>query len=86
MVLKVLHAYLFIALKGTWTFLTAKGTFYELVLFELEGKPLKVQNVLLLEHHSQRDQTFSKVLFSPQHYRVGYQSSHFSENCWPERS
>lgn len=63
MVLKVLHAYLYIELKGTWTFLTAKGTLYVLVLFELEGKLLKVQNVLLLEHSSQRDCTFSKSTF-----------------------
>lgn len=70
MVLKVLHAYLYIELKGTWTFLTAKGTLYVLVLFELEGKLLKVQNVLLLEHSSQRDCTFSKSTFFSQHTSV----------------
>lgn len=60
MLLKVLNACLFIVLKGAWTFLTAKGIAYVLVLSELEGKLLKVQNVLLLEQSSQRDCTFSK--------------------------
>lgn len=41
MLLKVLPAYLFIVLKGTRTFLTAKGTLHGLVLFELEGKPFQ---------------------------------------------
>lgn len=71
MVFKVLHAYLSIALKGAWTFLTAKGTLYVLVLFELEGKLLKVQNVLLLEPSSQRDCTFSQsTVFSTAQQRV----------------
>lgn len=47
------------------------------VLFELEGKLLKVQNALLLEGSSQRDGAFSKrtPCFSTGLYKRGYRQS-----------
>lgn len=69
----VLHANLFIALKGTWTFLTAKGTLFVLVLSELEGKLLEVQNVLLVEQSSQSYFTKSTCFYTAlQSAALGY--------------